>query len=64
MDPATVALIASVIREGIPAIIQIAAIFRREGRADIAEAIEDSLRRSDATLDEVIAIARREQGQG
>jgi hypothetical protein len=61
MDPASVALIASVIREGIPAIIQIAGIFRREGRPDIADAIEDSLKRSDATLDDVIATARREQ---
>ena len=63
MDPATVALIASVIREGVPAIIQIASIFRREGRADVAQAIEDALRRSDATLDDVIATARREQGK-
>lgn len=63
MDPATVALIASVVREGIPAIVQIAQIFRREGHSDIAQAIEDSLRRSDATLDDVIAKARREQGK-
>ena len=63
MDPATIALIASLIREGVPTIIQIASIFRREGRPDIAEAIEESLRRSDATLDDVIATARREQGR-
>ncbi len=63
MDPASIALIASVIREGVPAILQIAGIFRREGHPDLAQAIEDSLRRSDATLDDVIATARREQGK-
>ncbi len=63
MDPATIALIASIIREGVPAIIQIANIFRQSGRPDIAQAIEDTLVRSDATLDTVIATARREQGR-
>lgn len=64
MDPASIALIASVVREGIPAIIQIAGIFRREGRPDIAQAIEDSLSRADAIEDDVIATARREQHKG
>jgi hypothetical protein len=62
MDPASIALIASVVREGLPAIVQIAGIFRREGRPDIAAAIEDALRRSDDTLDAVIATSKREQG--
>lgn len=61
MDPATIALITSLVREvGIPVVTKIVTGLRRDGHATMADAIE-KLAASDATLDSVIETAKREQ---
>lgn len=62
MDPATITLISSLVREvGVPIARDIAGLFRAKGRDDLAAATEAALSRSDADLADVLATARREQ---
>jgi hypothetical protein len=62
MTPATISLVSALVREvGVPIARDIAGLFRAKGRADLADATEAALGRSDADLDDVIATARREQ---
>lgn len=68
MDPATVALISALVREvGVPVARLIASAVRRSGHPQVADALEAeaaaALGRSDVTLGDVVADARREQGK-
>jgi hypothetical protein len=60
MTDATAALITLAIREGPPAILAIARLFRSEGQENIAAAIEANLAAANADLATVRETAREE----